>query len=464
MSYDVVVSTDYDVAVLLEPGTDLAISADSDVETINVSEQGPPGPVGTPGANGLDGNTVLYGASDPPNTLGLDGNFYINTITHFMFGPKSGGLWPAGTSLVGPQGPSGLIAEAPIDGATYGRVGLTASWNKALPLAGTTQKSTQLGTNSGTTVVSNPPATTDANVLLYNTSSTNWCGIGTDSSGFYWVRTGTSGTPLPAFYVDTSQIVHFLNPPLGLGVSVPRSYLAGLTLSTAGSSTTFTVAAGIAANSTNVDLVTLTSSISKTTAFFAAGTGNGAFDTNSAVVINTWYHVYLIKRTDTGAVDVLFSASPSAPTMPSPYTEFRRIGSMKTNASSQWTAFTQNGNEFLWLLPINDANAVASGTGTTARTLTVPTGVQVWAKFIGLLNYVSAGVQAVFSPLDMGTQTPNTPVGYYHMSVASAQTIGIMELMMRTNSTAQVNIALNAAGANYYITTYGWIDTRGRDS
>ncbi len=56
---------------------------------------------------GADGNTVLYGAADPVAGTGVDGNFYINTTTHFMFGPKASGAWPAGTSLVGPQGPKG---------------------------------------------------------------------------------------------------------------------------------------------------------------------------------------------------------------------------------------------------------------------------------------------------------------------------------------------------------------------
>lgn len=62
---------------------------------------GPQGPPGTPG------NTVLYGTTDPTSAIGVDGNFYINTTTNHFFGPRAGGVWPAGTSLVGPQGPPG---------------------------------------------------------------------------------------------------------------------------------------------------------------------------------------------------------------------------------------------------------------------------------------------------------------------------------------------------------------------
>ena len=84
--------------------------------------QGPQGNPGTPGAagatgpagsNGVDGNTVLYGAANPTAGQGVNGNFYINTTTNFIYGPKAAGAWPAGTSLIGPQGATG----AP--GATY---------------------------------------------------------------------------------------------------------------------------------------------------------------------------------------------------------------------------------------------------------------------------------------------------------------------------------------------------------
>ena len=63
--------------------------------------------VGPAGTNGLDGNTVLYGTTDPTAADGVNGNFYINKATWFIFGPKASGVWPAGTSLVGPAGAGG---------------------------------------------------------------------------------------------------------------------------------------------------------------------------------------------------------------------------------------------------------------------------------------------------------------------------------------------------------------------
>jgi hypothetical protein len=73
-----------------------------------ISLVGPQGPIGNTGPQGVAGNTVLYGTSDPTSGIGVNGNFYINTASNYLFGPKTSGAWPAGTSLVGPQGPQGI--------------------------------------------------------------------------------------------------------------------------------------------------------------------------------------------------------------------------------------------------------------------------------------------------------------------------------------------------------------------
>ena len=62
--------------------------------------------VGADGAPGADGRTILSGTVDPTNE-GEDGDFYINTATTTLFGPKAT-TWPAGVSLVGPAGGGGV--------------------------------------------------------------------------------------------------------------------------------------------------------------------------------------------------------------------------------------------------------------------------------------------------------------------------------------------------------------------
>ncbi len=76
--------------------------------------QGPQGTAGTNGTNGVNGNTILFGTSNPSNsTTGVNGNFYINTASYFIFGPKTSGVWGDGVSIIG----TGIA-----DGGTAGQV------------------------------------------------------------------------------------------------------------------------------------------------------------------------------------------------------------------------------------------------------------------------------------------------------------------------------------------------------
>jgi hypothetical protein len=52
-------------------------------------------------------SALLTGTSDPGPSIGKDGDFYLNTTTGMLFGPKANGQWPAGISVGGPGGSSG---------------------------------------------------------------------------------------------------------------------------------------------------------------------------------------------------------------------------------------------------------------------------------------------------------------------------------------------------------------------
>jgi hypothetical protein len=70
---------------------------------------------GDTGAAGADGRTILSGAVDP-TTEGADGDFYINTASSTLFGPKASGTWPAGVALIGADGADGI--GVPVGGTT----------------------------------------------------------------------------------------------------------------------------------------------------------------------------------------------------------------------------------------------------------------------------------------------------------------------------------------------------------
>lgn len=89
-------------------------TSDITVFTVTIGELGTSG-VGIPGLAGADGRTILNGTS-VPTTEGEDGDFYLHTPTSMLYGPKTAGSWPAGVSLIGPQGIQGEPGDPGEDG------------------------------------------------------------------------------------------------------------------------------------------------------------------------------------------------------------------------------------------------------------------------------------------------------------------------------------------------------------
>jgi hypothetical protein len=93
----------------------------------------------------MGGNSVLNGTSDPASEVGSDGDFYINTSSKTIFGPKASGIWTIGTSMVGPTGSTGATGATGAKGdaaATIQVVSTTTS------LPGSEAQVTNSGTSS----------------------------------------------------------------------------------------------------------------------------------------------------------------------------------------------------------------------------------------------------------------------------------------------------------------------------
>jgi hypothetical protein len=241
------------------------------------------------------------------------------------------------------------------------------------------------------------------------------------------------------------------------GVISARGYIDGLTLSYA-STTSISVAVGAAMDSTSEQSIELTAPITKTTAVWAVGTDAGGLDTGT-IAASTWYHVFLITRSDTDVVDVLFSLSPTAPTLPTDYDFFRRIGSCKTNATSEFRGFFQVGDFFTWQTQIEDGSFTAASPVTV--TLSTPSGVQTVARIT-----IGAG-SAAGSGGSLSLITPG--VGMVHPFIASSvwiETVTSSATHIVTGMASDV-IAQNSGVTglvNWTIRTNGWLDARGRDA
>jgi hypothetical protein len=63
-------------------------------------------------------NTILNGKGAPKSSLGNNGDFYIDTRSLLIYGPKAKGKWPTPQSIQGPTGPSGSDGRNGSDGKT----------------------------------------------------------------------------------------------------------------------------------------------------------------------------------------------------------------------------------------------------------------------------------------------------------------------------------------------------------
>ena len=62
-------------------------------------------------------NTIHNGKGVPSNNVGIDGDFYINTLKLDFYGPKNNGHWPAPVSLKGPAGTNGSDGKPGLSGS-----------------------------------------------------------------------------------------------------------------------------------------------------------------------------------------------------------------------------------------------------------------------------------------------------------------------------------------------------------
>jgi hypothetical protein len=254
--------------------------------------------------------------------------------------------------------------------------------------AGTGQLQVYVPTLSGPMLLSGDEITTgNTYTVIYNPNLNSGAG-GFQISGLIEPAVViTPGAGLSSEYGAPSSTP---GPELFADASFWQGFGHGLTLSNDATApnNVLDIAAGIAVSDNFTVFMKLSTAFTKTTGIWAAGTGNGALDTGT-IAASTWYHVFIIEDIATLAVDVLFSASATSPTLPTGFTVKKRRGSFKTDGSANILAFVQNGNYF-WMAAVVFYNT-ASASGPTLRTLNIPLGVVTQPIVSGQMEQGSAG-------------------------------------------------------------------------
>ena len=152
-------------------------------------------------------NTILNGKGAPDDTLGINGDFYIDTRSILLYGPKAKGKWPLPQNLQGPTGAAGVSGSDGKNGADaktvsnasttagpagpQGEKGLTGATGPAGPSgpAGATGPAGASGSGGGTPGATGATGATGAAGVAGSTGPTGATGS-TGSTG----STGAAGT------------------------------------------------------------------------------------------------------------------------------------------------------------------------------------------------------------------------------------------------------------------------------
>ncbi|ABD08153.1 hypothetical protein RPB_3457 [Rhodopseudomonas palustris HaA2] len=251
----------------------------------------------------------------------------------------------------------------------------------------------------------------------------------------------------------------------GGDLSLLRGHISGAVVSNDATSpdTVIAVSAGAAVSADATTLMKIAAVTKNANAVWTAGTGNGAADGAAgytALAASTWYYVFLIKRPDTGAVDVLTSKSPTSPTLPAGFSKARLIGAFRTNGASQIMAFHafDDGDTVMWdAVPAIDYTTASLGTSSITITLVNVPAIEVQV-IANVSAFNSANTSSVYlrhpSAADM-TPTANSasPLG----TIVSPNGLFVgLTTFVRADASRQIKARAVAVGTILNIAVLGW--------
>ena len=269
-------------------------------------------------------------------------------------------------------------------------------------------------------------------------------------NGTTWYRT-SARTPITAATLTTT-----------------RGFISGLTLSNdSDADHDIAIAVGVCRDSAEAqNLVLPTIMTKRIDGSWAAGDDDGGLFTGS-VATDTWYHVFLIQKTSDGSIDAGFDTSVTAANIPAGYSGYRRIGSVKTDDSSNIKPFVQFGDRFTWSAPTIDATDVATSDTAVLTTLNTPLAVKVEAEVYAHLELAGSQTRAIlFSDPDVPDLSADSNLarasGYVQVS-GSSTTNNKFNFVATcpTNTSSQIRVVNSATGGTYSIRTRSYQDYRG---
>lgn len=213
--------------------------------------------------------------------------------------------------------------------------------------------------------------------------------------------------------------------------------------------------------------IVLATAITKTQAAWAVGSSQGGLDSGSTYTVSTWYYIYVIRRSDTGVCDAIFSTSKVAPTYPTGYDSARRVGAFFVNSGGTIDSYIQVGDFFTWQPDRKqDLDTTSPALIWTAITLSVPPIEGILARVATIIRNTNTNQQHFVGFTNgVGSDPTDRFLGEYEAYNYNTPTNSqqLTFSLLQVNNTGQIKYrSSSATNIRLFVNTPGWIDSRGR--
>lgn len=292
---------------------------------------------------------------------------------------------------------------------------------------------------------------------------------GDEATSLLSVFTGDSGAggakglvPAPGAG-DAAKVLTGAGTWQELTVALPAGYLAGLSIAndTTDATNDIVVKPGAARDSGDArNLVLTVDNIKRIDAAFAEytlpGTASGGRSSSDNLTGAKWFHVYLIGGA--GKNTQPFFATSLTPTLPTGFTEWRRVGSVWWTGSGI-KGFSQVGRRFYFTNPDGlDADTTTLGATASLFTVRTPSGLKCVAVCQVYSSHASAFAGVRVSDPDTPDLAPSLTVAPLASIGGGGGTATAGEAQVLTNTSSQVRARAVNSSTTFRMATLGWID------
>ena len=251
----------------------------------------------------------------------------------------------------------------------------------------------------------------------------------------------------------------------GAAAATIENYLSGYNTAndTTDATNDIVIDRGICADSTNARMIRVVTQMIKQLDVAWAPGNNAGGRMSLAGIADTTYHLHAIVNPSSGAADFGFDVSPTAPTLPTGFTHFRRIASIKREAGAI-RLYYQDGDLFQWRSMATDRNS-ASAVAWSLLALTLPLGIRVQPIVNQYLVTSAVTTDISVEVGDARDTTRANPQYLIWSKFGSEANYGSVTGGFYSNTSGQISfrvVVTAGAPGNCVTQTRGYIDTRGK--